>query len=286
MKEQIDVPILKAANYKLFDLLECVYSNPFNREGMKDAILKLYPDKEEKSVVRGMAIPTLRRLSLIIGYDDSIRLSANGTLVIEASHQSISEGLRALRVILVEIDMAGPMFLQEIRKTNLVKRKIFEERMMLRIRAPNNNAARERIRDWIKYLLYCELLQERDGEIGLNIDVFNRTKKELDPIPKKKYFEKLFFGGYDKLVQRERKINLVNIEDLRTEVAKRAYKEYAILITGSVFDKLLQEMPLITRNYTISFGRSMGAEEKLFKLKDKYYQTVSVYSNRSTGEMR
>lgn len=279
MQEQIDVPVLKAASDKLFDLLDCFYLNPFNREGLKDAILKLYPGKEEKSVVRGMAIPTLRRLGLITGYDDSIRLSANGTLVIEAFRKSRSEGLRALRAILTEIDVAGPMFLQEITKTGFVEKKTFEQRTMSRIRAPGNTAASERVRDWIAYLLYCELLQKKDSKIGLNIDMFNQIKKELDPVPKKRYFKKLFFEEYDKLVKKERRINLVNIEDLRTEVAKRAYKEYAILITGNVFDKLLQELPLITRSYTISFGRSMGAEERLFRLKDKYYQTVSIYMN-------
>ena len=69
-------------------------------------------------------------------------------------------------------------------------------------------------------------------------------------------------------------VRTVEIENLRKELAISAYKQSNFLITENQFDALLEQIPKTTDKYTITFGRSIGADEKLFSYQGKFFQTV------------
>jgi len=280
MNSKKQLPVLKAASNKLFALLRCAYAHPFDRDSLREAVLRLYPGRDEKSVFRGMVIPTLRRLGLIIGYEQSIRLSANGTLIVTALDRSESEGLRALRCVLLEIDQATARFVDELERIGLMAVEQFMDAEVLTIEGPSRKQTLERIRDWIAYLSYAGLISIQDKSVEINLDDVRQTRADLDVSGKHDYFKNFLFAGYSILAQGQPGLRSVDIEELREKVAVLAYRDKSSIITKDQFDILLRSMSHITNEYVITFGRSMGPEENLFVLDDNYYETISIRFNK------
>lgn len=277
------MPVLKASCHKIFALLRCVHDHPFDRDGLREAVLDLYPGRDEKSVFRGMVIPTLRRLGLIIGYEQSIRLSANGTLIVIALDNSESQGLRVLQVVLLEIDQATARFTEELEQIGPIAVEQFQDTQAPKIEAPSRNQSLERVRDWIAYLSYAGLVCIQDHHLQVISNNLWQAQADLEVTGKHHFFKYYLFDGYRELVQRQSGVRSIDIEELREKVAVSVYKEKSATITKNQFDILLMRMTHIANEYTITFGRSMGPEENLFILGDKYYQTISI---RFTEEQR
>ncbi|RLC61448.1 MAG: hypothetical protein DRI01_08485 [Chloroflexi bacterium] len=276
MNEKSILPVLKASSNKLFALLRCVREHPFDRDGLREAVLELYPGRDEKSVFRGMVVPTLRRLGLIIGYEQSIRLSANGMLVVTAVDRSESEGLRALRAILLEIDQATGCFVEQLKQGGAMPIKEFQKAQASRVEAPSRKQSFERVRDWTAYLLYAGLICAKNEFLQVHSSNVRQAYTDLDPTSKTDFFKHFLLAGYKDLVQHQLGIRSIDIEALRQRVALMAYEAESAVVTEKQFDTLLRALPHITSEYTITFGRSMGPEEKLFTLGGKYYQTISI----------
>lgn len=281
---KVTLPVLKAWK-RIFELLECISDHPYDRDGFQEAVLKLYPGKSPKSVFRGMAVPTLRSLGFIVGYADIIRISANGALVHTARQESKSEGLRALRAVLLEMDEESGLlsFLEDksaITVQDLIDRwtpyvDISDSRVAHKPEA-RNRAARERIRDWVNFLTFAELLYSDRQCILIDTNHLAQTRHDTSAAKKAELFGENFFLVYNKIVAGQKGIKTVEIERLRKELAIRLCDQLHLLVTERQFDALLEQLPKVSDQYTITFGRSMGADEKLFLFQGKYYQTVSV----------
>ena len=60
-----EMPLIKEFRIaRILACLNCFACHPFDRNKQRECILSLYPGKTEKSVFRGMVIPSLRRLGL------------------------------------------------------------------------------------------------------------------------------------------------------------------------------------------------------------------------------
>ncbi len=271
----IDIPVLKAWN-RIFELIACVAANPYNRDELRDAVLKLYEGKSEKSVFRGMAIPTLRRLGLIVGFEQFIRLGANGMLIYEAWKISEQWGKYALGTMVYEIDTDEIGCQKELARKPQWKQKDFIEFFLLKINAPNQRSARERLMDWIGLLKYCDLISSTNGIISLNDQMIKRILVYSDYRKKARSFKKLFITSYQQLVARTRGMQSHPIENLRELMALTMLSKHKQILTERQFDALLAEFPKTTPEYLISFGRPMAADEKLFFYNGKYYQTISI----------
>lgn len=283
---RITLPVLKAWE-RIFEILACIKDHPYNRDGFQDAILQLYPGKSPKSVFRGMAVPTLRNLGFIIGYSDVIRISANGALIHAARQESETEGVRALRAALLEMDdeigllpyleSKSAITIQTLIDDWMPKVDIQNSRVTHKPQS-RNRAARERIRDWINFFAFAELLYNNGQIIRVDTGLLARTRNDINANAPEKSdcFDKFFIKVYRKIIVEQRGIKTVEIEHLRKELALRVYRQSRLLITEKQFNALLAQFPKTTDQYTIAFGRSMGADEKLFFFRGKYYQTVSI----------
>jgi len=283
---KVTLPVLKAWE-RIFQLLKCINDHPYDRNGFQEAVLELYPGKSPKSVFRGMAVPTLRSLGFIVGYADVIRISANGALVHTVRQESRPEGLRALRAVLLEMDDEIGILsyledkpaipIQVLIDDWTLKVDISDSRVTHKPKA-RNRAARERIRDWVNFLAFAELLYTSGQAIRTDAMCLTQTRNDIDAsVPKKrKGFDDNFRKVYKRIVVEQNGIRTVEIEHLRKDLATRVYGQSRLLITEKQFDALLKEFPKISDQYTITFGHSMGADEKLFFFQGQYYQTVSI----------
>lgn len=275
MKKKVISLIKEYRIQKLFEVMRCFEQYPFNRDGLRECILKLYQDKEEKSIFRGMVIPSLRHLGLILGYDEDLRLSANGNLIVIARKKSEEEGLRVFRVILTEIDDLDIKILKMIAKKN-IDFDALKQSLIIKIEAPSEKQARERINHWVSMLLEAGLLMKENKKIEIESGILSQVEKDLDISTKKDKFEKIFFEAYRSIFKKQENIPIVDMPDIRTAVAIAFYTRHNLIITEKQFDEMLRGVKFATDEYIISLGRAMGAEEKIFKHENNYYRTISI----------
>lgn len=275
------IPLVKENRIEmLLKCLDCIDKYAFNREKQREYILSLYPGKNEKSVFRGMVMPSLRHLGLIVGFSDLIRLSANGKLLLISRQQGNREFKRVLSGVFLEIDYNKFKFMEEIKnltgRNNELPQNYFIQVISKKIEAPSQKQNIERIKRWLKILHQCSLIKMEKADINIHLQYQNleRAEKDLDWRTKSSMFKKFLFKEYSSLSNKT--AGVVDIVDLREYVALLMYNERKEILTEIQFDELLRSLPLVTDYYVISLGHPMGAEEKLFVYKGDYYRTLNI----------
>jgi hypothetical protein len=271
------IPLIKEKRIeKIVECLKCIDRYAYNREKIKECILRLYPGKSEKSVFRGMVIPSLRRLGLILGYGGFIRVGANGKLILKSQNAGEKEFKRVLRAVFFEIDNQYFRFIIELKKFGRfhVPYDEFLEQMIEKVEGPSIKQKKERIVNWLKMIEQCTLIKTKNKNISLISKNIDEAKYELNFKRKKNFFKEYLFESYSALAPQS--AGIVDIADLRAEIALKIYSERKEILTEAQFDNLLRDMPMVTEEYIISLGQPMGAEEKLFKHDENYYRTISI----------
>lgn len=275
------IPLIKEYRVdKLKNCLKYIDTYSFNRDKQKEFILSLYPDKKdkdpehkEKSVFRGMVIPSLRHLGLIVGYGDLLRTSANGKLIIESELTSKNLHQRVLRAVIYEIDQNIFQFIDVLRENDSINIRNFLQ--LMNINAPSEKQKKERISHWFSILKEVELINYNAKNIILNEHKHNQILSDVDVNNKSmEDFKKYFFKAHFELSKET--AGIIDIADLRENVALKLLRENKIILTENQFDEMLRKIPFATDDYIISFGRPMGAEEKLFKRNGNYFRTLSI----------
>jgi len=277
MIQRFSIPLIKENRVdKLVEALKCIDSHPYDREKQRNCILKLYESKSEKSVFRGMIIPTLRYLGLIIGFGKAIRLSSNAKMILEGLKISQEEALRIRRAVFLEVDKSKFGFIEIIKTNSDITKKSLGMLIQPQLGRPNQKQMEERVKRWLNVLLDNELVGLKEGKyITLLRENHEQAEKELAIQEKRTLFKNILFEEYESAPLHET-AGIIDIPLLRQLVALEFYRKHKMILTEAQFDALLQEIPLVTDDYVISLGQPMGAEEKLFHCKGNYYRTLSI----------
>lgn len=276
MANRKGIPLIKEYRIgKLKRCLRCIDEYPFDRDRQRECILMLYPGKSEKSVFRGMVIPSLRHLGLIVGYGEHLRMSGNGKLIVESELMSQRLHRRVLRAVIHDIDQNTFRFIDVLKNKGQMPIEKFFQRMNNIIVGPSKKQKRERVSHWLSVLAQVELVCHDAKSLSLSEQRYDQTLSDAQTGHKKKEkFKKHLFDAYFKLGQET--AGVVDIADLRNHVGVKMLREDSIIFTERQFDEMLKQIPFATDDYIISFGRPMGAEEQLFKYNDKYFRTLSI----------
>lgn len=289
MNKKDPMPIIKESKIStLINALSCFDKYPYDREKQRDCVLELYPNKSEKSVFRGMIIPSLRYLGFIVGYEDLIRPSANGKIILEARKKSVEEALKVTRVMMLELDKEKFGFIQKLKhmknSRGTTNKKEFINLMSKEIEGPSQKQKEERIMRWSKILQDCGLIKFIKKEyVMLQKENLEQADEELKTTPKRPLFKNILFDEYKSLPYSET-AGIIDIVLLRELVGIRFYKEYGMILTEFQFDELLSKLDFVANDYLISLGHPMGAEEKLFHYKGECYRTLSIKFLRGGGK--
>jgi hypothetical protein len=200
-------------------------------------------------------------------------VSANGRIIVEAGDISKGELLRAWRAIILELDNKIFRYLGHM--NNYASVDTILDTLTMITAGPNEKQIEERIKRWLRILLDSELLSAADNKIKVNTDNLKGANKDLRLSCKKSKYEGMLLSGYRAFPFKE-SAGIVDIADLREYVAALYYTKYNMILTEMQFDELLRALPFITKEYIISLGHAMGAEEKLFCKKGEYYRTISI----------
>lgn len=272
------IPLIKEYRVqKLEECLRCIDKYAYHREKQRDCILTLYPndrnktvEHREKSIFRGMIIPSLRYLGLIIGFGDMIKASANGKLIIESQFDNELHK-RCWRAIVYEIDKSIFHFMDYIEQRQFSKEE-FIRILSDQILGVSETQKRERIEKWLSIMYQTELIVY-SGKLEINEKHYNQTLMDVDPNLKDlDKFCEYAIEEYYRLGKNS--AGIVDIRELREAVALRILKEYYNVLTENQFDHLFREFIPKASDFHISLGEPMGADQKLFAYKDKFYKTV------------
>lgn len=268
------MPLIKETRLaKLQASLRCITSHPFDRNKQRDCVMELYPGKTEKSVFRGMVIPSLRHLGLVVGYAGGLRVSANGRIITDSENMEPALHFDCLRAVMYEIDKAKFGLIDMLSNTT-VSLADLTQTLASSLSVPDTRA-RERIVSWLSVLQQVGLLENIDPKILVNEVNRKKATQDLDIASlDSEVFRMTMFEEYAKLAMDS--AGIVDITDLRVSVASVSLNEKLELITENMFDNLLRSIPFATDHYLISFGRSMGAEEKLFRYEEDHYRTITI----------
>lgn len=268
------MPLIKEARIdRIQASLKCIAAHPFDRGKQRDCILQLYPGKTEKSVFRGMVIPSLRYLGLVVGYAGGLRVSANGRIITDSENMSSNIHSDCLRAVMYEIDKAkfglvdtianAPVSLSDLIRTLAASTSVPDTR------------AKERVVSWLSILQQVGLVKSIESKLQVNEQNKKKTAQVLDISNLNiEEFRKTMFEEYANLAKKT--AGIVDITDLRANVASTSLANKKRIITENMFDALLRQIPFASDRYLISFGRPMGAEEKLFRLQQDHYRTITI----------
>ena len=238
----------------------------------KACILRIYPSKNEHSVFRGVTIQTLRKLGLIIGRNDKLRLTLNAEIIVAPKDEALSQ--RTTRAVFLEIDYDKFHIIQAI-IDGLVNTSTllthFSERSKL-----TNKQLNERITSWVGILKNIGLIrQDNSRNYSLDEEVINQAQLDLKINDiKGSQFVKTLLKTFPSLNDYGAS-GMVDIDEMRSKVGLE-YLNNKIILTKRQFDELLRKSPKITNEYIITFGQPMGSEEQLFEYRGKYYRTINI----------
>jgi hypothetical protein len=275
------VPIIKENRWdRIVQVLAIFDLAPYNRERQRALILDLYPGKKEKSVFRGMVIPTLRRLGLILGRGSTIRLSANGRLVVLAKRRNEKELSRVSRVIVQEIDADKYRFLDALNILASQRGSVGENEFVQELASTLSKLlplgrARERVRRWRDLLLGVGLFVKEKSNLLVNVEALKAVMQERNLMNNSSLFEECFLKGY-RMVALQVGSPVVDIAAIRERAASLVYEEHGRVLTEGQFDELLVKLVSIPHKYAISMGRPGALREKSFKYRNNFYRTIAI----------
>jgi hypothetical protein len=279
MKKKL--PLLKEYRLdKLISCLTCFDTFLFNRNKQRDCVLSKYvrskPDNKEhwdKSVFRGMVIPSLKYLELLYGQKDEHLLTANGKLLIESRKFDNQLQDTVLRIIIYDIDQNIFGFINNLSK-NYISKVDFESLMIEEIIGEKIKPKKERINKWLSLLNQVGLI-EGNREIRINESNLEVVLRKTELVSRDiEMFKNSLFNAYNKLASDT--AGIVKIEDLRKAVLLDYLSYKKMILISSIFDEILRKIPLSTADYMISFGKPMGARELLFNFSGQYFNTIHI----------
>lgn len=279
---QREVPLIK--EYRIHKILKrslvCFEEHLYDREKQKECVLKLYDTDGtrdikhwDKSIFRGMVIPSLKYLGLIYGDSDTLNVSANGKIIVESEKRNDKFHNQILRTIVYELDNKTFQFFSKFGKAKLLTKNNFIQNIKEEIQGDSDKQKIERINKWLSILNEVELIslskfivvnEKNRVEAKKNIQV---QKKELD------LFNGILISSYKNIAKGN--AGIIKIEEIRKNVCS-SFCEKSIILTEAKFDALLRKTPFDTKKYLFSFGKPMGAQEKLFEYNGINYSTLHI----------
>ncbi len=262
------VPVLKLPPRHLGGVIHALRTHEFDRDGFREAVMELFgADMDEKSVFRGMAIPTLRSLGFMAGFESEMRLTADGSVVGLGLAKRPADNA-PLAVVLAEIEQRrGLDYVWTMKHTPTAE----VVRALVAKESPEGKRDGDvvgRVRRWLGYLQFAGLVQRLDDTkafVRNAVPEYRIAQREFQPT---------LSNCYRSLSPRAIGEAIVPIEDIRRCMAEGFYSR-GVVLSSHRFDVCL-ERDIQRANSGVCLHRSMGADEALFVSRGIGYSSLSI----------
>lgn len=273
---------LKLSDFQdVLQSVKCINANQHNRALQQKCVIENFSARNEKlglkeykdldkSVFRGMVIPSLRHMALISGYG-MIHTSANGFLLSQ-DHAYLYPEIR----FSVMIEAGGFLFNgdslfkkmsdPEFRSSLIGKEDLFIDQSYISL---------EKEKRWIR------ILKDADMAYKSNSNWYIKTKglkeyyeRRIALSSDKSKFSDILLACYNLHKYRS---PFVDISALRKSAAELGLNNHNLIITENIFDDCLRSSEGALEVYNIDFGLPMHRQARTFKKGNKYYSTLRLY---------
>ena len=277
--EHPEIPVLKMPPKYICEAVQILYHYGENRNELREHVLSMFDSTAEKSVFRGMYVPTMRALGLTLGFGQEIRCSSDGRLLFEAYSKSNDEGKRILGKMLVEIDEDNYNIVDFLKNRLVTEHKsivkfITSKDTSLGLTPLSDTVANERVRKFMRYLTEGRVVKQADSQYALD-EGYQQTKVDTDVIKVPEFWD-ILLSCYNIIGKMKAGFPSVPIYQLRNEVSKQFYQR-GIALTEREFDSLIARLPRIQSDYILKFSRPMMESEKLLHLGGEVYSGMAIF---------
>lgn len=278
--EHPEIPVLKMPPKYICQAVQILYHYGENRNELREHVLSMFNSTDQKSVFRGMYVPTMRALGLTLGFGQEIRCSSNGRLLFEAYSKRNDEGKRVLGKLLVEIDERNHAIVYFLRERLVTEHKsivefITSKDISFGLTPLSSKVISERARKFLRYLAEGQVVKQHDSQYALDEAGYQQAKADTDVV-KVPEFWNILLSCYNSIKQMSVGFPSVPIYQLRDEVSKQFYQR-GIALTEQEFDLLIARLPRIQSDYIIKFSRPMMESEKLLHLGGEVYSGMAIF---------
>lgn len=283
----MDIPLIKETNLDLLiETLACFEKHPLDRERQRACVLSHYNVKpgqdlalKDKSVFRGMVVPSLRYLGLIVGDGDYLRTSSNGHLALVANRCAPKTRQQVLAVLFYEIDKQSFHFLDFIGSHRDTVEAAKKALTLECSSGPSLIQKRERVLSWLALLRQANLVVDTGGFLvlsSLSQEVQGDLVVGYNDV--ETWFKTALFRAYDEAREAN---GVCDIISLRTCLSENELQEHARIVTCNRFDRLMQKFPFEEQGYILSFGSPISGGQELLEYRKQFYKTLII--NRTKG---
>jgi len=206
---------IKATPHMILGLLKCINENEGNIPNMKNCIhlyLQKLSGKEKQRNIRsdvyGVALPSLRKLKLIRGHGRLLRLNSNGKLLLRShSAGGIDKFKHQFGRLLLDIDERNCKIVSSLVDISSIKRSdsVSHGRLVKALveKGIETREKDERLRKWLPFLKFVSLIREvKENTLQVNFELLESYKMERT-IVSSEAFEEIVFEEYQKLEIKE-----------------------------------------------------------------------------------
>jgi hypothetical protein len=275
IRKLLGIPVLKLPPNRVLSVILALRDHEYDRDGFRSTVLSLFPGKEEKSVFRGMAIPTLRGLGLLIGFESEMHLSGDGSLVAAAYNPTNPGDNEPMQLLLRATEKErelGAVWRKRHVSISDVRHALSKADKPGKEKRPIGDFL-GRANRWLSYLEFFNIVVRKEK-------VFQRLLLPLRSDPQIGRgaivsFAKELLSAYRNLMPGGVGEPVIAIEAIHRELALQRWKTRKVILIRRDFDRLLERC-LRTGILDIHLHRSMGAEQGLFMHEGISYQTMSI----------
>ena len=273
------LPSLKAKPKLIPFVLRCIRDNPGNYRNMEECVATLWQERSQRvkrptvrNSLRAVFGPSLRHLQLIRGEGDSLILMPEGKNVLnryENEGEAAFKNVFAKHFIRLDRDEGmGVLFeLQELGEPVSVEFLLKH----LRVKNPDSQITEDRLRKFLLYCSYLDLVKFGDRKVELRESQFENYLHGIDVKLSPGEFIDALTREYDKLRSGIHGSPYVAIPDLRDSVCE------ATGISLDYFYETLKNIPKETSQYLIHLTEPMQRKSGGIRLAGRYLYYIALY---------
>lgn len=274
-----NLPSLKAKPQLIPPVLRCIRDNAWNYKKMESCVAALWQEKSQRTKVptvrnslRAVFGPSLRHLQLIRGERDSLIIMSMGKNLLDSYESEGDPGFkREFAKHFVRLDRdEGMCVLFELKRMG---GSASIESLLNRLRAenPESSVTEDRLRKFLLYCNFLNLVKVEDGKVELRELQFKNSLHGIDISLSVKEFIEVLIKKYDELRTQLHGSPYVAIPDLRDSICE------ATGISLDYFNKKLQEVPKESSSYLIHLTEPMQRKSGGIRLAGRYLYYAAIY---------
>ncbi len=276
------LPSLKAKPELIPLVLRCIRDNPGKYKMMEDCVAALWQERSlrvkrptVRNSLRAVFGPTLRHLQLIRGEGDGLILMPAGKKLLQSYEAEGELGFKSTFakhfVRLDKDDGIGVLF--ELKELG---REVPIQFILSRLRTcnPESSVTEDRLRKFLLYCSYLDLVKVGNGNVELRESQFTNSLHGIDVRLLDDEFIEALTREYERLRAGIHGSPYVAIPDLRDSVCETTG------ISSDYFDKRLEGIPKETSQYLIHLTEPMQRKSGGIRLADRYLYYATVYKKK------